>query len=64
LDTRNLGLAELPELDNVREFLLDLEFPAVVLLGTESREFGVFELLDLKLLLVLLELSSYDPLSP
>jgi hypothetical protein len=64
LDTRNLDLVELPELDNDREFLLDLGFPALVLLGTKPREFGDFELLDLKLLLVLLELSSDDPLSP
>jgi hypothetical protein len=64
LDTRNLGLAGFPELDNDSEFLLDLGFPAIVLLGTEPREFGDFELLDLKLLLVLLELSLFDPLSP
>jgi hypothetical protein len=66
LDTRNLGLVGLPELDKAAELLLDLIFPTFALLGTEPCGCGDFELLDLGLLLVVLVVLelSYDPLSP
>jgi hypothetical protein len=64
LETKYLGLVEFPEYGDDKEFVLDLGFPTVVLLSLEPIEFGAFGLLDLKLLLVPLELSSCEPLSP
>jgi hypothetical protein len=64
LDTRNLGLVGFPEHGSDGEFVLNLSFPTAELLSLEPIEFGDFGLLDLKLLLVLLEWLSHDPLSP
>jgi hypothetical protein len=63
LETRNLGLVELPEHEDDREFALDLSFGADVLLMLAVSQLGGFEFPGFKLLLGPL-LSSYDPLSP